>query len=163
VNVKYLALDFGLRRIGLATCDDAEFFAAPYATREYSEGKKSRARLLQELIGTLRALQIEGIVVGLPRDSSGEVSEMETRTRAFAEELKNALREAKLEIEIEWWDERFSTSQVLKSLRNAGVSQKQARAATGNDSIDARAAALILQDFLDAKKLRKSWADEPVA
>lgn len=161
--MKYLALDFGLRRVGLATCDQSEFFAAPYATREYADGKKSKARLLADLIETMRTLEIEGIVLGLPRDSSGEVSEMETQTRAFAAELESAMREANWEIEIEWWDERFSTSQVLKSLRDAGVSQKQARAATGNDSIDARAAALILQDFLDAKKLRASWAEEPEA
>lgn len=157
--MKYLAIDYGQKRVGLATCDDAGFFASPYATREHSGGKASTSRLIHDLIETIRVLGIQGIVIGLPRAASDEVSEMETATRAFGETLQNAMRNAGSNIEIEWWDERFTTAQVLKGLRASGVSQKQAKAATGSDSIDARAAAIILQDFLDAKKFK----DEPRA
>jgi putative Holliday junction resolvase len=152
--MKYLAIDYGLRRVGLATCDEAEFFASPYATREIGEGKKSAQRLLREIVETVQTLGIEGIVIGLPRAASGEVSEMETATRNFCEQLENAMKHAGLEVSIEWWDERFSTAQVWSGLRAAGVSTRQAKAAIGDSSIDARAAAIILQDFLDAKKLR---------
>lgn len=150
--LKYLAIDYGLRRVGLATCDQSEFFASPYATREHSEGKKAKQRLFKDIIETIQTLDIEALVIGLPRASSGEVSEMETHTRAFREQLENALSTAGITVPIEWWDERFSTAQVLSGLRSSGVSTKQAKAATGNESIDARAAAIILQDFLEAKK-----------
>jgi putative Holliday junction resolvase len=158
--MKYLAIDYGQKRVGLATCDEAEFFASPFATREKGEGKKSTPRLLADLIETVRAHQIEGIVLGLPRGASGEETDMEREVRAFGTALQNALRDANLNIAIEWCDERFTTAQVLKSLREAGVSQKDARNAGGAESIDARAAAVILQDFLDAKKLRASWVNE---
>ena len=161
--MKYLAIDYGQKRVGLATCDEAEFFASPFATCEKGEGKKSTPRLLADLIETIRSHDIEGIVLGLPRGASGEETDMEREVRAFGEALQQALREANLNIEIEWCDERFTTAQVLKSLRATGVSQKEARNAGGAESIDARAAAVILQDFLDAKKLRASWADEDAA
>ena len=149
-----------MKRIGLAVSDDAGFFAAPYATRENKIGRKGQAAVLADLMETISALGIEAIVLGLPRGSSGEVSEMETHTRAFGQTLQHTLEKAKLSIEIYWQDERFSTAQVLRNLRTAGVSQKTAREATGNDSIDARAAAIILQDFLDTQKLRQSWQSE---
>ena len=158
--MKYLAIDYGQRRVGLATCDEAGFFASPFDTREKGEGKKSTPRLLADLIETIRAQNIEGIVLGLPRGASGEETDMEREVRAFGEALQRALREANLNIEIELYDERFTTAQVLKSLRAAGVTQKDARNAGGSESIDARAAAVILQDFVDAKKLRDSWAAE---
>jgi putative Holliday junction resolvase len=155
--MKYLAIDYGRQRIGLATCDEAELFASPLATRERQAGKASTSRLLADLIETIRAQQIEGIVLGLPRGASGEETEMERETRAFGAALQNALRQANAAVEIEWWDERFTTAQVLKSLRLAGVSQKTAREAGGERSLDARAAAVILQDFLDAKKLKQGF------
>jgi putative Holliday junction resolvase len=154
--MRYLAIDYGRRRIGLAVCDKDELLASPFATKEHDSTKKSAARLLADLLETVRAQQIEGIVLGLPRGANGEESEMERATRAFASSLQNALRTAHCTVEIEWWDERFSTAQVLTALRHAGISQKSARQAGGASSIDARSAAVILQDFLDAKKQRTS-------
>jgi putative Holliday junction resolvase len=158
--MRYLAIDYGRRRIGLALCDEAELLASPFATRERQSGKASTSRLLADLIETMRAQHVEGIVLGLPRGASGEETEMERETRAFGAALQNALRAAKIAIDIEWWDERFTTAQVLTSLRAAGISQKAAREAGGAGSIDARSAAVILQNFLDAKKLRNSFETE---
>lgn len=159
--MKFLAIDYGLKRVGLAISDNSETFAMPFDTRE-NGGKASTQRLLKSLLETVRSHDIEAIVAGLPRDANGSESEMETATRAFVEELKLALEKADLPREVLWWDERFSTASVLKQLRAAGISQKKAREADGALSTDARAAATILQDFLDARKLRASWnqADE---
>ena len=154
--MKFLAIDYGQKRVGLAISDDSETFALPFDTRE-NGGKASTQRLLKSLLETIRTHDIEAIVAGLPKESSGAESAMEIETRAFVEELKNALTKADLEREVLWWDERFSTASVLKNLRAAGISQKKAREAEGALSTDARAAATILQDFLDARKLRASW------
>ncbi len=143
----------------MAISDDSETFALPFDTRE-NGGKASTQRLLKSLLETIRTHDIEAIVAGLPRDSSGGESEMEIAMRAFVAELESALQKADLQREVLWWDERFSTASVLKNLRAAGISQKKAREADGALSTDARAAATILQDFLDARKLRASFNAE---
>ena len=154
--MRFLAIDYGQKRVGLAISDESETFALPFDTRE-NGGKASTQRLLKSLIETIHTHEIAAIVAGLPRESSGAESAMEIETRAFVELLKNALQSAGLQMEVLWWDERFSTASVLKNLRAAGISQKQAREASGALSTDARAAATILQDFLDARKLRASF------
>jgi RNase H-fold protein (predicted Holliday junction resolvase) len=65
--------------------------------------------------------------------------------------LQTALRNARLDVDLQMQDERFSTVVVLGQLREAGISQRAAREENGPGSTDARAAAVILQNFLDAK------------
>jgi putative Holliday junction resolvase len=152
--MKFLAIDYGQKRIGLATSDEGETFALPFDTLLHSGSTPKAAKALLEIIGREA---IDEIVVGLPRDNSGGESEMETATREFAAHLASALQKSDREIPFHWWDERFSTASVLKGLRGAGVTQKNAKSKTGKESIDARAAAVILQDFLDARKLRATF------
>ena len=157
--MRYLAIDFGKKRIGLAISDDAGMFASPYATRR----RLGTARDVEEIITTLRGLGAQGIVFGLPRSSDGSRGPLENETRALAAALQDGLRAANLEIEIEWWDERFSTAEALTHMRAAGISQKRGRESSGTDSVDARAAAVILQGFLDSKesaRARELAADE---
>lgn len=157
--MKFLAIDYGQKRIGLALSDDSETFALPFDTLERKSGRSSATRLRQTVLEIIAREEAAGLVLGLPKTSSGEAGEMEERTRAFAGELQADLKAAGSPIEITWWDERFSTASVLKDLRAAGITQKNARQAGGKESIDARAAAVILQDFLDARKLRASLED----
>jgi len=145
--MRYLAIDFGKKRIGLAVSDDAGMFATPYATRR----RRDMAHDVEDVILTLRGLGAVGVVCGLPRSSDGTRGALENETRAFANAVQNALRASGLEIEIEWWDERFSTAEALTHMRAAGISQKRGRESSGTDSVDARAAAVILQGFLDSK------------
>lgn len=154
--MKFLSIDYGKKNIGLAVSDESEVFALPFDTIKHSSSKAGVQRLLKTLSEILQREEIAGIVVGLPRDSSGEAGEMENLTREFVAELEKQLQLRESDITISWWDERFSTASVLKELRAAGISQKSARRAIGKESIDARAAAVILQDFLDARKLRAS-------
>lgn len=152
--MKFLAIDYGQKRIGLALSDDSETFALPFDTLERKSGKSNAQRLRQTVLEIIDREGVAGLVLGLPKTSSGEAGDMEERTRIFAGELQEDLRAAGSTLEITWWDERFSTASVLKNLRAAGITQKDARQAGGKESIDARAAAVILQDFLDARKLR---------
>ena len=155
--MKFLAVDYGQKRIGLATSDESETFALPLDTLSHNGSTPKAAKALLEIIAREN---VDEIVFGLPKDNSGEKSEMETLTREFALQLASALQKGGREIPFHWWDERFSTASVLKSLRGAGVSQKTAKSKTGKDSIDARAAAVILQDFLDARKNQILATDE---
>jgi len=146
--MRYLAVDYGLRRIGLAVSDESGTFVSPYGTRERKGHKQDSAAIIETVFG----LGISGIVLGLPRAAGGGVGDMETATRAFGKQLQKALNAAGLTIEIEWWDERFSTAEALTQMREAGISQRQGRESSGGSSVDARAAAIILQGFLEARR-----------
>jgi len=143
--MKHLAIDFGAKRIGLAVSDPDGKMAFAHATHERAGHKRDCASLVQ----TVRGLAIEAIVFGLPRAlSENTVSESETKVRTFAAILQDALSTANLDVPIFWQDERFSTREALSAMRDAGVSQKQGRSGDANGT-DARAAAIILQAFLD--------------
>jgi putative Holliday junction resolvase len=152
--MKFLAIDYGQKRIGLAISDDGETFALPFDTLLHTGSTPKATKALLEIIARE---EVDEIVFGLPKDNSGEIREMEIATREFATQLASALQKSEREMPLHWWDERFSTASVLKGLRGAGTSQKTAKSKTGKESIDARAAAVILQDFLDARKSRAAF------
>ena len=146
--MRYLAIDFGTKRLGLATCDAHIGVVSPYAARERAGTKRDVA----DLMLTIRGLSIEAIVFGLPRAlQENQTNASETAVRTFATALETALREAEMKTEIFWWDERFSTVEAQAQGREMNLSQKRGRTSTGSDSIDARAAAVILRGFLDHK------------
>jgi len=144
--MRYLAIDFGRRRTGVALSDEAGKWAFPHATWE----SWSRQRIIDEILATVRREQVQGIVIGLPLAVDGVPPPMQQPIEQLAELLRTALKESRLEVTVHFQDERYSTAVVLGQLREAGISQRQARDAGGNASTDARAAAVILQNFLDA-------------
>jgi putative holliday junction resolvase len=146
--MRHLAVDFGARRMGLAVSDDTGTLASPYATRERGGTKRDVAAI----VDAVRGLAAQRIVFGLPRALSGGEGAAEAKVHEFAAQVQAALRAANLPAEIEWWDERFSTREALGQMRVAGISQRRGREATGSDSVDARAAAVILQGFLDSRR-----------
>jgi putative Holliday junction resolvase len=146
--MRFLAIDTGEKRIGLALCDADETFASAYETRTRTAGKAD-AQWIVSLIG---ALGVEGIVVGLPLAlDSAATGEREADARSFARKLAKALREAGRELPFFFQDERFSTREALNDLRAAGISQRAARDGAGG-GVDARAAAVLLQSFLDRRR-----------
>lgn len=146
--MRYLAVDYGVRRIGLAVSDETETFASPLATRERKGDKHDVAAV----VDTLRGVGATGIVMGLPRGLNESEGTHEQAARRFAAALERRLRGEGLPLQIEWWDERFSTREALTHMRLAGISQRRGRESGGTDSVDARAAAVILQGYLDFRK-----------
>jgi RNase H-fold protein (predicted Holliday junction resolvase) len=95
--------------------------------------------------------------VGKPRHlQSGATGASEAGAEAFVAALGAALQEAQIAVPIERWDERFSTREALNQMREAGISQMQGRQSNGANSTDARAAAVILQGFLDAQRAQNT-------
>lgn len=84
------------------------------------------------------------VVVGLPRRTDGREGPEAGAARAFAARLQEALAAAGCPCPVRFWDERFTTRQAAHSLREQGV-----RARQGRQRVDARAAVLILQSYLD--------------
>jgi putative Holliday junction resolvase len=142
-NQRSLAIDFGLKRLGLAVSDDRGVLAAPYAVRE----RKGLKRDIADLVETIQALRVALVVLGRPRHLQGENEHHKDKIQQFASALEFALREKNLPVTMEWWDERFSTAEAWRGLRDSGI-----RTRAGKDQVDAHAAAVILQGYLDARR-----------
>ena len=134
--MRYLAIDYGSRRTGLAICDADETIASPLQILQGSDN--SIARIAE--IAT--AEEVHGLVVGLPLNMDGSEGPQAVKTRAFAEQLR---RQTALPVHFQ--DERLSSFGAAEKLNEAGLSRARRKA-----RLDAVAAAEILQAFLDEKR-----------
>lgn len=148
--MRYLALDYGRRRTGVALSDEEGKWAFPQTTWE----GWNRQRIIDEAVQLVQLHGVGCFVLGLPLAADGVAPEMQKPVLQLKELLQTALSEARLDVTVQLQDERFSTAVVLGQLREAGISQRAAREDNGAGSTDARAAAVILQNFLDAKASR---------
>lgn len=133
---RYLALDVGAKRIGVAVSDELGLTAQPVLTLERRRNTREDLRSLARLA---RRFGVAGIVVGDPLHLSGDESPRAARTRAFAGELGELTA-----LPIHMWDERLTTREAHRILYEAGHARQEHRAV-----VDQVAATLILQSFLD--------------
>ena len=135
--MRILGLDVGERRIGVAAADERAQVALPVAVlerREISADLDAIARLVQEQAA-------EAVVVGLPISLNGSLGPQAQAVKTFAEELS-----ARLALPVQYWDERLSTVEARHRLAEAGRRGRKARA-----KLDALAAAIVLQSYLDSR------------
>ncbi len=132
-----LALDVGSQTIGLARTDPDQRMAFPWQTL----ARRSVLRDAEALRDICRQWKVQQVVVGLPLELDGS----EGRTARLARQVAEALA-AITQLPVDWVDERFSTVEAKERLRDAGVKEGRLRSV-----VDAQAAAVILQDWLDAK------------
>lgn len=150
---RYLGVDFGRRRVGLALSDATALLASPFQTIEAGQTPVASARALATLLreaGELDALhEVGGIVVGLPRRLNGDDTHDTAGAREFAEELR-----VRTGLDVHLQDERLSSREAESrlSVKDRDWRSRKAR-------IDATAAAIILQDFLDARPRAVGVAD----
>lgn len=133
-----LGLDVGTRKIGVARADDRVALAVPLTTVDRQGVAKDVARLAE----LCRREVARAVVVGLPYDLEGN----EGRSARLARQVGDALGAA-TGLEIHWQDERFSTVEASDRLHQAGLDTRRQRSV-----IDQAAAAVILQDWLDARR-----------
>jgi putative holliday junction resolvase len=138
VPPRLLGLDFGLRRIGVAVSDPLGLTAQPVLTLVRTNPKQD----LRSLGRLLRKYRCAAIVIGDPLHLSGDVSPQATKTRAFADSLREAFS-----LPVHLWDERLTSAEAHRHLASAGRP-----APTRREVIDQVAAVLILQSFLDAHR-----------
>ena len=136
---RWLAVDYGKRRIGLAMSDPGERIASPLTTLEATGSAPEDARLILELA---RQNDAAGIVIGLPVNMDGSIGPQAKLSQDLAERIR---REGQLPVEL--WDERLSTFQADELMRAANLSPDRRRRHR-----DALAAQVILQSFLDARR-----------
>lgn len=133
---RYLGLDVGSRRIGVAVSDELGLTAQPVMTLERRSNRREDLRSLARLC---RRFGVAGIVVGNPLHLSGEQSPRALKTQAFASELGELTR-----LPIHLWDERLTTREAHQILYAASHERQKHRKV-----VDQVAATLILQSFLD--------------
>jgi len=136
---RLLGVDWGERRIGLALSDESQTLAQPLDTLTRRPGKRfPMARLLEHVTKQ----HVVGVVVGLPLDEAGAEGEAARAARTLADDIG---RRAALPVSL--WDERMTTARVLAAVREMGGSTRGRK-----EDVDALAAALLLQHYLDSKR-----------
>jgi putative holliday junction resolvase len=134
-KARLIGVDLGTKTIGLAISDVERRLASPLKTL----ARSAFARDAEALAGIFVEFDIAAVVVGLPLDLDGRDNPRAQSTRAFARNLSN-----RTDLPVVFWDERFSTAVVTRSLIANDVSRAR-RAKV----VDKMAAAYILQGALD--------------
>jgi putative Holliday junction resolvase len=134
---RVLGLDLGDARIGVAISDPERRLAVPLGTIHTGAPHDLRA-----IAGMVREHDVSAIVVGDPLSMSGDVGPRATQARAFAEAIRSSLGLA-----VHLQDERLSTVEAERALKDAGARARAVRAAS-----DRSAATVILQAWLDAQR-----------
>jgi putative Holliday junction resolvase len=141
--MRALGIDYGERRIGLALSDASGVLASPWKRLANDANVGAAARRLADEV---RALQtddtgLDAVVIGLPRRLSGEPTDQTARVQKLAQLLA-----AEVTVPIALQDERLTSHQADELLARREPDWRRRK-----DQVDAMAAALILQDFLDQR------------
>ena len=133
---RLLAVDFGMKRIGLALSDPLLIFAYPFTTLTRDKNFWNK---LEEIINEKN---ISKIILGYPFNDNGGKSEIAVEIEKFAFELKKRFKK-----EIIFWDERY-TSVIAQEKILESVPKKSKRRDKG--LIDRNSAAIILQEYINS-------------
>ena len=136
--MRAMAIDYGDRRIGLAVSDLLGLLAGEAWTMEEWDMERAARRIAEEA----RARDVGTLVLGLPKNMDGTEGPRAEKSRAFA-----ALLERESGLPVVLWDERRSSVEAHAILHAAGKKEKKHRA-----SVDAVAASLLLEGYLDSLK-----------
>jgi putative Holliday junction resolvase len=142
--MRWLAIDHGTKKIGLAFSDELEILASPYEVWPQG-GEPTRERLAR----LCKEEGVQALAVGLPRHQDGAESSTAPAARAFGEALA-----ARTHLPVRFVNEHLSSAEAERLLRERGVKPEKRKA-----MLDAAAAAVILQELLDDRRLRGVLVD----
>lgn len=135
---RILAIDYGLKRIGLALSDERQILASPFDTLE---GKKNPDKDAQSILPLLQQKQVVKILIGLPLHLDGRESDMSQLVKKFQLALEKLC-----DTPIELVDERLTSKMAENLLREQGFSRKKR-----SQKVDPSSACIFLQNYLDQK------------
>ncbi|UNU23024.1 Holliday junction resolvase RuvX [Microcoleus vaginatus] len=145
--ISALGLDIGLKRVGIAGCDGTGLIATGITTLVRSSFERDVA-YLRELV---RERRVEILVAGLPYSLNGELGAQARQVQKYATRIATAL-----ELPLEYVDERLTSVEAEELMKTQGISVSQNKGA-----IDRKAAALILQQWLDERRQNISALPNP--
>lgn len=137
---RLLSIDYGKKRTGIAVSDPLQIIANGLTTVETTG-------LFDFLANYLQKEEVSCIVVGLPRQMNNEPSENMKRIEPFV----NRLRKLYPHIEVEYFDERFSSKMALQTMIDGGVKKKDRQ---NKALVDEISATIILQGYMESKRMR---------
>ncbi|MDO4211226.1 MAG: Holliday junction resolvase RuvX [Bacteroidales bacterium] len=138
--MRILSIDYGKKRTGLAVTDPMQIIAGGLTTVDTKE-------LLAYIVNYVGREPVETIVIGLPTQPNGQPSENQARVRSFTGELKKALPN----IEVEFYDERFTSVMAHQVMLDSGLGRKRRQ---DKALVDEISATIILQNYLENKRAK---------
>lgn len=130
---RFLAIDYGTKRVGLALTDPLKMIAQPFTTLE------NNSELISEIKKIVQDKNVSRIILGFPLQLNGEIGPAAKAVENFSTDLKQVIPE----VEIILVDERLTTAEAQKRMI-----ETDARRSTRKQNIDQTAAALLLQNYL---------------
>src|SRR5580658_2253798 len=143
---RFMGLDVGDRRIGVAVSDSLGLTAQPVLTLV----RTNRRQDLKSLKRLIRKYGCSGIIVGNPLYMSGDQSPQAAKAQAFAQTLRD-----ETELPVHLWDERLTTTEAHRHLHASGRPGSEHRAV-----VDQVAAVLILQSYLEARRTNQARQEQ---
>ena len=137
---RILSIDYGQKRTGLAVTDPLQIIAGGLAT-------VSTSGLFDWLKAYLAKEPVERIIIGEPKQTNGQPSENLVRVQQFVNRWEKAFPE----VPIEYYDERFTSVLAHQAMIDGGLKKK---ARQDKALVDEISATIILQDYLESKKVR---------
>ena len=134
---RFLAVDYGEKRVGLAISDELGMIASPAGFIARRAGKRPP---IAELVRRAGELEARGFVVGLPLDGEGNETEWTAEVRRVGAEL-----EKRTGLPVQYHDERYTTAASLRAIKEMEGSTRGRKG-----DVDAMAAAMLLQSVLNA-------------
>ena len=136
---RYLAVDYGRKRIGLAVSDPLGMIASPAGFITRREGKRAP---ITKILARAEELGARGFVFGLPLDGEGQETAWTAEVRAVGAEI--AKRTA---MPVRFYDERFTTAVALRTIKELGESTRGRKG-----DVDSLAATILLQRVLNVQE-----------
>lgn len=137
---RLLSIDYGKKRTGIAVSDPLQIIANGLTTVETS-------KLFEFLEDYLKKEEVESIIVGLPKQMSGELSENMKRIEPFVNRLKKLYPN----INIEYFDERFTSKLAHQAMIDGGLKKQDRK---NKELVDEISATIILQGYMESRRLR---------
>lgn len=147
-NMRIMGLDFGSKTVGVAISDPLLLTAQGIEIIRRKEENKLR-QTLARIEALIKEYQVEEIVLGLPKNMNDTLGERVEKTLEFKDRL-----ERRTGLQVHTWDERLTTVAAERAMMEAGI-RRENRA----DYVDKIAATLILQGFLDLRRMKGSGKD----
>lgn len=137
---RYLALDYGTKRTGIAVSDTLKIIANGLTT-------VPSHTLLDYLKTYLQKEDVERIIVGLPKQMNNEYSENMKHIRPFVKKLQSLYPD----MQIEYYDERFTSALAHKTMLDAGLKKTDRQ---NKSLVDEISATIILQGYMESLRLQ---------
>lgn len=144
--MRYMGVDLGTKRIGIALSDPDGRIASPLLVIHRQGGKRD----LQEIADLTHDYEVQAVVVGMPIDLRGQRGVAAEKAQAEIDQLRRLLA-----IPVDVYDERLTSAAAQRTLREGGLDSRGQRGL-----VDKVAAALLLQSYLDRQRAKDAAQQE---